>query len=1012
MLLAAHVLPAVWQLDGWKEERVTGRVFGLVAALWIGGAGTALAQVRVATGRVADALTGAPVASGQVLVRGTQTTAPLREDGTFSISVSLSDVTLLIRSVGYKSTEVRIPAGQPSPTVSVQLQKDVLQLEEVVVTGQATRVERRNLANAVATVDAEDVAKVTMASIEHGLQGKIAGADIQTNSGAPGGGAQFRLRGVTSINAQSEPLYVVDGVIISNVAIPSNQNAVTAASGGSNPALTQDAQVNRATDINPNDIESIEVLKGASASAIYGSKASNGVIVITTRRGRLGAPRFELSQRFGFSELSNKIGSRQFETLAEATDAFGPAAANFYTQGVSFDHEELLAHRRDLSHETALSLAGGSELTRYFASVLWKDDKGIIDNTGFQKQALRVNLDQTISDRFNVSFGTNVIHTLARRGLTNNDNAGVSFFMVFPFTPSFVDLGRNPDGTFKQNPFVESNPLQTAALMLNDEDVWRFVGTARASWDAVRADAHRLQLIGNGGVDYFAQENELLFPPELQFEPADGQPGSSLLSNSDNLNYNFNANAVYTYAPPAGGITATTSIGLNLETRDLGIARIVARNLLPGQGNIDAGTNVQVRERRERVEDFGIFAQEELLMLDERLFLTVGGRADQSSANSDTETLSWYPKASASYRFLFGGGVIDELKARVAYGESGNQPLFGQKFTPLTGTNNIEGLPTLVTEGTVGSADLKPERQREIEGGLDATLFGSRATLELTWYQKNISNLLLERALAPSSGFDTEIFNGGKLRTSGVEAALTAAPVQSADASWIVRGTFSKTSSRIKELPVPAFTTGGFGVSLGAFRIEQDSSATQIVGNDTLPGGALVEKKLGDATPDFKMSWSSDFSWKSVNLYFLWDWQKGSDIINLTKLLYDFGANTADYDDIVGQDGAGNDILKGDQRLTGWLDGVTGNYIEDGSYLKMREITLSVNLPQSFITGFWRGARSARLSVSGRNLINIFDYTGHDPEVSNFGSQNIARNIDVAPFPPSRSFWFSVSLGF
>ena len=985
---------------------MTRRVLALVGALWIAvGTSAAFAQVRVVTGRVTDAVTRAPVASGQVTVRGTTTSAPLREDGTFSIGVQLSDVTILVRSVGYKSAELRIPAGQPSPTVSLALQKDVLQLEEIVVTGQATRVERRNLANAVATVDAEDISKVTMASIEHGLQGKIAGADIQTNSGAPGGGAQFRLRGVTSINAQSEPLYVVDGVIISNVAIPSNQNAVTAASGGSNPALTQDAQVNRATDINPNDVESIEVLKGAAASAIYGSKASNGVVVITTRRGRLGAPRFEISQRLGSFSLANKIGSRQFETLAEATGAFGPNAANFYTQGVSYDHEEQLAHRRDLSHETALSVSGGSEQTRYFASGLWKDDKGIIDNTGFQKQALRVNLDQTISSRFNVSFGTNVIHTLSRRGLTNNDNAGVSFFMVFPFTPNFVDLSRNTDGTFKLNPFIESNPLQTAALMTNDEEVWRFVGTARASWDLVRADAHRIQLIGNGGVDYFAQENELLFPPELQFEPADGQPGSSLLSNSDNVNYNFNANAVYTFSPPSGGITATTSVGLNLETRDLEIARIVTRNLLPGQGNIDAGTNVQVRERRERVEDFGIFAQEEVLMLDERFLLTLGARADQSSAASDTEKLFWYPKASASYRFQL-GGVIDELKARLAYGESGNQPLFGQKFTPLTGTNNIQGLPTLVVEGTVGSADLKPERQREIETGLDATLFGSRATLELTYYQKNISDLLLERALAPSSGFDTEIFNGGKLRTSGIEAALTAAPIQSADASWIVRSTFSKTSSRIKELPVPAFTTGGFGVSLGAFRIEQDSSATQIVGNDTLPGGALVEKKLGDATPDFKMSWSSDFSWKSVNLYFLWDWQKGSDIINLTKLLYDFGANTADYD----EDDGGQ--LKGDKRLTGWLAGVTGNYIEDGSYLKMREITLSVNLPQSFLAGFWRGARSARLSFSGRNLLNFFSYSGHDPEVSNFGNQNIARNIDVAPFPPSRSFWFSVSLGF
>ncbi|HWP36506.1 MAG TPA: SusC/RagA family TonB-linked outer membrane protein [Gemmatimonadales bacterium] len=969
--------------------------------------GTAVnAQVRTVTGRVTDAATNQPITTGQVIVRGSTVSATLGADGSFGIGVPLTDVTLYIRSVGYKSVEVRIPAGQPNPTVNVAMERDILQLDEVVVTGQATAVERRNLANAVATVDAADIAQVTMQSIEHGLQGKIAGADIQTNSGAPGGGAQFRLRGVTSINAQSEPLYVVDGVIISNVAIPSNQNAVTAASGGSNPALTQDAQVNRAADINPNDIESIEVLKGASASAIYGSKASNGVVIIQTRRGRLGAPRFDVTQRLGFFDLAKKIGSRQFETLQEAVDAFGAAAANYYTQGVSYDHEEQLAHRNDLSYETGLSVSGGNEGTRYFASGLVKHDAGIIDNTGFEKQSLRVNLDQNIGSRFSASFGTNVLHTVAARGLTNNDNTGTSFFMVFPFTPNFVDLSRNPDGTFKRNPFIESNPLQTAALMKNDEDVWRFIGTSRLSWDAVRTDQHRIQLIGNGGVDFFSQENELLFPPELQFEPADGQPGTSLLSNSTNLNFNVNGNAVYTFAPASGAFSATTSMGVQYETRDLETARIVTRNLIPGQGNIDAGTNVQVRERRERVEDFGIFFQEEVLTASDRLLLTLGARADQSSGNSDSEKLYWYPKASASYRFQFGGGMIDELKARLAYGESGNQPLFGQKFTPLAGTNNIEGLPTLVVGGAVGSTALQPERQREIEGGFDATLLDSRATLEFTIYRKNVSDLLLERQLAPSSGFNSEIFNGGKMRTSGVEVALALVPIQSRDASWLFRTTFSKTSSRITELPVPSFVTGGFGVLLGAFRIEEDSSATQIVGNDTLPGGQIIERKLGDATPDFRMSFANDFNVRGLNLYFLWDWQQGSEIINLTKLLYDFGANTADYD----EDDGGQ--LKGAKRLGGWLNGVTANYIEDGTFLKLREVTLSYDMPISWLRGVWAGARSARLSLSGRNLLTFTPYSGHDPEVSNFGNQPIARNIDVAPFPPSRSFWFSVSLGF
>ena len=245
-----------------------------------------------------------------------------------------------------------------------------------MVTGRGTGIERRNLPNAVATVSGEELSRVTAQSIEHALQGKVAGADIQTNSGAPGGGAQVRLRGVTTISASASPLYVVDGVIISNVAIPSNQNAVTRAGSGSNASSAQDAPVNRVVDLNPADIENIEILKGASASAIYGSKASNGVIIITTKRGREGRPQINFTQRFGFFDLSEKLGFRTFEDAAEVDAAFGAgtAADVGFVAGETFDHEQALAGRNALSSETQMSVSGGSENTSYFLSGVWKND--------------------------------------------------------------------------------------------------------------------------------------------------------------------------------------------------------------------------------------------------------------------------------------------------------------------------------------------------------------------------------------------------------------------------------------------------------------------------------------------------------------------------------------------------------------------------------------------------------------------------------------------------------------
>lgn len=989
----------------------------LLFALLVGfGATNLAAQTRVVTGTVTDAVTGEPVAGAEVTVPNTRIRAFVSDDGTFSLGVPTGLVEVLIRRIGYKRYLLTVPAGQNQ--IQAQLERDVLQLEEVVVTGVATGQSRQNVANAIGRVSGADVQEVSSQSVEHALAGKIAGVDIQQNSGAPGGGVQVRLRGTTSINATAQPLWVVDGVLMSDVSIPSNQNAVTASTGGNNPSLTQDGQVNRIADLNPEDIESIEVLKGASAAAIYGSKASNGVIIVTTKRGRGGPARFNLSQRFGFFSLSNKLGSRTFEDAAELDGAYGAgtAAAVGYTPGVTFDHEEQLAGHKPLSSETSFNVSGGDEDTQYFLSGLWQDDAGIMENTGFEKHSLRFNLDQAIGERIRGSLSANVLHSLAQRGLQNNDNAGVSPYMVFPFTANVVDLSQRDDGTYPANPFERSNPIQTLALMKNDEDVWRMTASGRLELTAARTETSELRLIGLAGADYFQQQNELFFPPELQFEDDDGFPGTSLLGNSDNLNVNVNGSAVYTFAPTSGAATFTTSAGVGYETRDLNISRVTSRGLTAGQPNIDAGTNVTVNEDRNRVEDFGFYLQEEVLTLNERLLLTAGFHADQSSANADDTKLYFFPKFSGSYRIPV-GGAVDNVKFRAAYGESGNQPLFGQKFTPLDATFNIEGIPGIIVPpsaifANVGSPNLQPERQREIEGGVDASFSGGRATLEFTVYQKTISDLLLTRRLAPTSGFANEIFNAGELRTRGVEVSMGLVPAQSADLNWVFRTNFFMSRSKVTDLPVPSFipSSSGFGVGLGTIRIEDNKSPTQIVGNIGFDAdGNPIEATVGDVNPDFKWSFTNDVTFKSVNLYFLLDWQKGSDALNLTQLLYDAGGLTEDWD-VEGADG--NPI-----GLTRLLDGplVGGDtriYVQDLSFLKLREVTLSWRLPDQAVSNFWGALRNVRFYAQARNLFTSADYPGLDPEVSNFGNQPSGRNIDVAPFPPSRSFWFGIDLGF
>src|SRR2546430_2759938 len=304
--------------------------------------------------------------------------------------------------------------------------------------------------------------------------------------------------------------------------------------------------------------------------------------------------------------------------------------------------------------------------------------------------------------------------------------------------------------------------------MKNSEDVYRFSGGANLQWDAVQSGGHYLRFITLGGADYFNQDNALFFPPELQFEPNDGLPGTSLLSNNGGLNLNLTTSPVHTYTQSRQAFSATTSLGVQYGWRRLDISRITSRNLTAGQENVDAGTNIVIGpERRERIKDLGFFAQEEFLASDQRLLLTAGIRADQSSLNADASKLHYFPKASASYRFPKPTSFVDELKIRGAYGESGNEPAYGQKFTSVRATSKIGGLPGTVIGDTTGAPDPGPGREREIEAGFDATLGSGRRNLEVARYQKNVSDLLLPRQLAPVPGVNTLIANGGEARTRG-----------------------------------------------------------------------------------------------------------------------------------------------------------------------------------------------------------------------------------------------------
>lgn len=961
---------------------------------------TVASAQRSVTGHVLEEATKQPVAGAQISVLGTLTGALADDAGQFTVRVPSGPVTLSARRIGYKRKDVPLPANQD--TVTIILTRDVLNLEQVIVTGQATGIERRNLANAVSVVNGADLNRVQSQTIESALQGKVAGANISANSGAPGGGLQIQLRGTTSIIGNSEPLYVIDGVPATNAAVPGGTNAITGASSGI--SSDEDNAANRLADLNPNDIQTIEILKGAAASAIYGSQASNGVVLITTKRGTPGKTRLDITQQVGVTEVSNLLGMRRFNNADDAVAAFGPAAANLFQPGVFYDHEKELAGHKPLDAQTSLSISGGTDNTRYFVSGLYEHDGGVVTNTGYDKQSVRFNIDQQLGSRVSVTLSSSLAHTRTRRGVTGNDNNGVGYWEALSLEPTFLNFAEN-GGVFPDNPFGRSNSNATAAMLKDQTGVYHFLGSLNTSWEILNGNVNDLVFRIVGGVDNFAQNDEVFSPSVLQQEQESATPGTSVQANTGGLTMNFNPSLVWTLTPSGHDFSFTTSVGSNRESVQLNTVRVRARNLIGDQQNIDRGTVLDGDQNRQRTENLSLFGQEEFKLND--LYLVAGVTTDRSSANSDAAKFFVYPKFSASYRFNMGTSLIDALKVRASVGEAGNLPLYGQKFTELVGAN-ILGDPAVNLGTVTASTDLHPEREREIEGGLDLYLFHNRATLGLTGYDKHITDLLQQRQLPNSSGYTTAIFNGGTMQTRGFEAELTAAPIASGPIQWTTNATFSLSRSKVLSLPVPPYFSGGFG-GLGQPRIQVGVSPTALFGPDTLADGSQTIRQIGELNPTFIMGLSNDIQYKKAHLAFLFDWHHGGNIVDLNHWLWDLAQNTPDFGDPITVGGV--QTTAGQYRLATYQK-TKRVYIEDGGYVKLREVTLSYDLSPAMFQRLWSGVENATVSLSGRNLLTWTKYKGLDPEVSNFGNQDLARGIDVGPYPPTRTFWFALNLGF
>ncbi len=961
------------------------------------------AQNQTVSGKVTDAAAGNALANASVAINNTNQGTITNTTGEFSLSAP-GNATITISSTGYKSQTIKI--ADISGPLTIKLEQDVANLDEVVVTGLTTTVKRRNLANAVATISSKQLTGTAPAqTLDAALEGKIPGAYINANSGAPGGGITVKLRGVTSVYGNTQPLYVVDGVFIDNSSTSAGLNAVTSAARGGLPTSTQDNPSNRIADIDPQDIENIEILKGASAAAIYGSKAAAGVVIITTKKGHQGKTAITVSQDLGIITARKLLGVREFTADRAASLSNDSATSVALRQqfldaqaaGHIYDYEKEIYGNTGFARNTELSLTGGGEKTSFYFSAGQKDEEGIVENTGYRNTNVRLNVDHHISDKVKIGVTTNYINSSSDRGLFGNDNAGITTGIALSSTPSFAELHPDANGNYPNNQFAAANPLQTIALMKNNESVNRFIMGFSLDATVQKSNASTTKLIGRGGFDFYNLQTTALFPGTLQWQAIN--KGTSIQGFTKALATNYIAALVNTYTP-SDKLLLTTSAGFTQETGDYNNLLNVATQVIAGQSNVNQAGALTATQTRIKYLNSGVFVQEEA-NINDAVTLTGGVRFDRSSNNGDASKFYTYPKAGVSWNLTKSGiinqGFFNNIKLRAAYGEANNVPAYGSKFTGMV-ISNIAGNPGVIVNIQQGQADIKPERQKELEAGIDFSVLNSRLSFELTYYNKSISDFLMQQNLPSSSGFTTKWLNAGDLRNQGVELGMNAIPVQSKNVTWNTSVNFWLNRSKVTRLIIPPIPQGSFGYVLGSFQIEQGKSATQIVGLNGMGVGVL-----GDAEPKFQMNTYNEITFfGKLSFRFLLHWKQGGDNVNLTSLENDFGGTSADYDEHTYD----KNIPNGPYRIM-QIGSTAQIFVQDASYLRLRE----AGLYYTFDKLNTNVVKSINVGVSFNNYITITHYKSYDPEVSNFGT-GFSTGVDVDPYPASKRAAFHISFSF
>lgn len=997
------------------------------------------------SGTVSDANSGETLPGVNILVKGTTIGTSTDAQGSFEVEVPSLEDTLVVSYVGYRMEEVPIDG---ETEIHIQLTPETIMTDEVVVVGYGTQ-ERSDVTGSVSSISSEDFNQGANTSVEQLIQGRAAGVQISQTSGAPGGGMSIQIRGIGSINAGTQPLYVVDGVPIdnSNMLAPGEGNIAQLSNN-------QNAR-NPMNTLNPNDIESIEILKDASATAIYGSRASNGVVLITTKQGVAGGVQVDFSSEVGTQQIARKI---DLLSTSEYIDVMNGLASDrgedaVFTQdeisniGAGTDWQDQI-YRSAVTYENNISLSGGGESTNYFLSLNQYKQNGIVKQSGIKRYSFRSNLTSNITDKIEAGFKLNtslIDNNNTPSGVNLNEQAGPIYTSLL-FDPTLPVYDEN--GNFYRSPNLTiNNPMATVEGITSMNRVKRFLGNGFIRYNML----DELQMNLNIGFDTQSDEADIYNSTHtIHGEANNGIAGISELGRSNitvesTVQYERDINEDNNIRLLGGVVYEDfVSESHSAEIRNFPTDDIKTYNL--ALGDISSAS---LNSNRERYKLSSYLGRINYRLLD-RYLVTTSMRVDGSSRFGANNKFGFFPSLALAWNMAeeeFIPSDFDELKFRASWGVTGNQEIgnYNTQLSFVSGADAVFGgerVGSLVPT-RVANPDLKWERSEELNFGLDASVYQDRFSATIDYFIKRTSDMLIQQPLPSSSGFTARLVNleDATIENQGLELGFNSINVSSQNFSWSTDISFSAIRNTVKNLGgIENILLGGLQ-DVGSYAIiregdpiasyyghkitgvfqEGDDIASSAQPNAE-PGYPIIQDTDGDGNiddgdkvllgkphPDFEIGIQNRLSYKQFQFEFFIDSKQGYELLNMNMIetLYPHNFRRNRFAEPY------LNRWTPENTETKWPSGtfpseygggkVNSYTVEDASFIRLKTVTLRYNIPQNLI-------RRASVSLTGQNLVTLTDYSGYTPEANAFG-RSIGR-VDFNTYPLARTFMLGVNLGF